>query len=158
MGDIVVREDEIGELQAVLIELGLSVTGPHNHFVREEPSGMHMHVGDAGPQEELARGVKAVFDEVHDLRSGDPAGTQAQTVPNTHDATEMAHILVHGGEMSRRVYNVTIGRPDVNLRVHGVLVTTFTGFNTWAAWQGTPGRAAVAVEFAKLEDETARVI
>lgn len=157
-GDIVVREDEIGPVQQVLIENGLTVTGLHNHFVREEPSVMFMHVGGEGPEEVLALAVKAVFDRVAELRGGDPASAQSQMVPNTIDTNEIAGILGHAGEMSRGVYKVTVGRPDVSLRAHGVPVTTFMGFNTWAAWQGTPERAAVAGDFAMLEHEVAPVI
>ncbi len=158
MGDVVVREDEIGPVQRVVLEHGLTVTGLHNHFAREEPSVMYMHVGGTGSEEELAHAVKAVFDEVASLRGGDPVAAQARTVPNTLDTDRIARILGHEGEMSRGVYKVTIGRPDVSLRAHGVPVTTFMGFNTWAAWQGTPERAAVAGDFTMLEDEVAPVI
>lgn len=158
MGDIVVREDEVGPVQRVVLEHGLTVTGLHNHFVREEPSVMYMHVSGTGSEEELARAVRAVFDEVAERRGGDPAAAQAQPVPNTLDTDEIARILGHEGAMSRGVYKVTIGRPDVSLRAHGVPVTTFMGFNTWAAWQGTPERAAVAGDFTMLEDEVAQVI
>ncbi len=34
----------------------------------------------------------------------------------------------------------------------------FLGFNTWAAFQGTPDKAAVAGDFTMLEDEVAPVI
>ncbi len=158
MGDVVVREDEIGPVQRIVLEHGLTVTGLHNHFAREEPSVMYMHVGGTGSEQELARAVKAVFDEVASLRGGDPAAAQARTVPNTLDTDQIARVLGHEGEMSRGVYKVTIGRPDVSLRAHGVPVTTFMGFNTWAAWQGTPERAAVAGDFTMLEDEVAPVI
>lgn len=158
MGDVVVREDEIGPIQRVLLEHGLTVTGLHNHFVGEEPRVMYMHVAGTGSEEDLARGVKAIFDQVAELRGGDPAGAQAQTVQNTLDTDEIARILGHGGQMSRGVYKVTIGRPDVSLRALGVPVTTFMGFNTWAAWQGTPERAAVAGDFTMLEGEVAPVI
>jgi hypothetical protein len=158
MGDVVVREDEIGPVQRVVLEHGLTVTGLHNHFAREEPSVMYMHVGGTGSEEELAHAVRAVFDEVASLRGGGPAAAQARTVPNTLDTDRIARILAHEGEMSRGVYKVTIGRPDVSLRAHGVPVTTFMGFNTWAAWQGTPERAAVAGDFTMLEDEVAPVI
>jgi hypothetical protein len=47
----------------------------------------------------------------------------------------------------------TIGRPDVQLREYGIAVTTFMGFNTWAAFQGRPGHAAVAGDFTMTEDE-----
>lgn len=158
MGDVVVREDEIGPVQRVVLEHGFTITGLHNHFVREEPSVMYMHVGGRGSQEHLARGVKAIFNEVTRLRGGNPADARAQSVPNTLDTDEIARILGYDGEMSRGVYKITIGRPDVRLQAHGVSVTTFMGFNTWAAWQGTPDRAAVAGDFTMLEDEVASVI
>jgi hypothetical protein len=44
------------------------------------------------------------------------------------------------------------------LKDHKTSVTSFAGFNTWAAWQGTPEHAAVAGDFAMLEDEVAPVI
>lgn len=37
-------------------------------------------------------------------------------------------------------------------------MSTFGGFNTWAAFQGTPERAAVAGDFAMLADEVAGVL
>jgi hypothetical protein len=67
-------------------------------------------------------------------------------------------IIGYKAEMTKGVYKYTIGRPDVNLKEHGVKVTTFMGFNTWAAWQGTPEKAAVAGDFTMLEDEVAPVI
>jgi hypothetical protein len=60
--------------------------------------------------------------------------------------------------MSRGVYKVTIGRPDVKLQEHGAPVSSFMGFNTWAAWQGTPEKAAVAGDFAMLESEVEGVV
>jgi len=44
------------------------------------------------------------------------------------------------------------------LKEHAVTVSTFLGFNTWAAWQGTPDHAAVCGDFTMLEQEVAPVI
>lgn len=158
MGDVVVGEDEVGPVQRVVLESGLTVTGLHNHFVRAEPAVLYMHLGGAGPEEELARGVEAIFGRVAELRGGDPSDGEARAVHNTLDTSRIARILGHEGEMSRGVYKVTIGRPDVSLVAHDVAVTSFMGFNTWAAWQGTPERAAVAGDFAMLAHEVAPVI
>lgn len=68
------------------------------------------------------------------------------------------NLLGSKGEMSRGVFKHTIGRPDVDLKAHDASVRSFAGFNTWAAWQGTPERAAVAGDFAMLENEVASVI
>lgn len=158
MGDIVVKGDELGPVQKVVIEQGMTVTGLHNHFVRENPSVMYMHIGGMGSEEKLAQGVKAIFDKVKELRGKDPASAQAASVKNSLDTNQIAEILGHEGEMNRGVYKVTIGRPDVELMDHGHQVSTFMGFNTWAAWQGTPEKAAVAGDFTMLEDEVEPVI
>ena len=44
------------------------------------------------------------------------------------------------------------------LKEHGVPISTFMGFNTWAAWQGTPEKAAVSGDFTMLMDEVQPVI
>lgn len=67
-------------------------------------------------------------------------------------------MLGHPGELARGVYRVTVGRPDVHLTDHGVEVSSFLGFNTWAAFQGTAARAAVAGDFAMQQEEVAAVV
>lgn len=158
MGDVVVLEEEIASVQRRLIEHGLTVTGLHNHFVREEPDVMYMHIGGTGAEEELARGVKAALDEIARLRGRDPSTAAAESVENTLDTTRIAEILGHEGEMNRGVYKITIGRPDVDLRSRGTAVSTFLGFNTWASWQGSPENAAVSGDFTMLQDEVGPVI
>ena len=158
MGDIVVQENEIGPVQRVVLENGLTITAIHNHFMRDEPKVMYMHIGGMGSEEQLAQGVKAVFDKVQELRGGNPAQAEAATVQNTLNTERISEILGHEGAMNRGVYKVVIGRPDVALMDHGVPVSTFMGFNTWAAWQGTPENAAVAGDFTMLESEVEPVI
>lgn len=158
MGDVVVREEEIGPVQRELVGRGLTVTGLHNHFVRESPAIMYMHIRGTGPRDSLRADVEAVLARVAELRGAEPSVASAEEVVNTLDTDGIAEILGHSGEMSRGVYKVTIGRPAVRLTSGGVEVTTAMGFNTWAAWQGTPQRAAVAGDFVMLEDEVAPVI
>jgi hypothetical protein len=119
---------------------------------------MFMHIGGRGPRDELRASVEAVFDTVAALRGADPSAAAPASVENTLDTAAIAAALGHSGTMSQGVYKVTIGRPDVALGSMGVTVTTDMGFNTWASWQGTPERAAVAGDFTMLEDEVAPVI
>lgn len=158
MGDVVVREDEIAVIQQTLIEHGLKVTALHNHFVREQPSVMYMHIGGQGTETELAEGVKAVFDKIAELRGANPADAEAGEVENNLDTDQISKILGHEGSMNHGVYKVTIGRPDVDLKAHGTSVSTFMGFNTWTSWQGTPENAAVAGDFVMLAEEVDGVI
>ncbi|MBX2956129.1 MAG: DUF1259 domain-containing protein [Cyclobacteriaceae bacterium] len=158
MGDIIVTETDLKPVQEEVIFQGLSITAIHNHFVRDTPHVMYMHIGGMGTEEKLAQAVKAVFEKVTEVRGKDPSGGSKDEVVNTLDTEMLDTILESKGEMSRGVFKHTIGRPDVDLQDHGASVSSFAGFNTWAAWQGTPDRAAVAGDFAMLEDEVALVI
>jgi hypothetical protein len=160
MGDIVLTETDLKPVQWEVIKQGLTITAIHNHFIRNHPNVMYMHIGGSGPTEQMAEKAKAVLDKVKEVRSGDPlAGTaSSEAVANTIDSKKLDFILQYKGEMSKGVYKYTIGRPDVSLREHGVPVTSFLGFNTWAAFQGSHEKAAVAGDFAMLENEVAPVI
>lgn len=160
MGDIVVTETDLKPVQWELIKQGLTITAIHNHFVRNHPNVMYMHIGGSGATEQMAEKAKAVLDKIKEVRGGDPSAGSAssEAVANTIDIKKLDYILQYKGEMSKGVYKYTIGRPDVSLREHGVPVTSFLGFNTWAAFQGTPEKAAVAGDFAMLENEVAPVI
>lgn len=158
MGDVVVREDEIAPVQRELLARGLGVTGLHNHFVRETPPVKYMHIRGTGPRDALRADVEAVFARVAELRGGDPSAAEADEVENTLDTDRIAEILGYQGELSRGVYKVTVGRPDVELTSGGTRVTTPMGFNTWASWQGSMEEAAVAGDFVMLADEVAPVI
>ena len=158
MGDIIVTETDLRHVQAEVIAQGLTVTAIHNHFVHDKPHVMYMHIGGMGSQEQLAKSVKAVFDKVKEVRGENPADGNKDEVKNTLDTQALDNILGSKGEMARGVFKHTVGRPDVDLKDHSSAVSSFAGFNTWAAWQGTPERAAVAGDFAMLESEVADVI
>jgi hypothetical protein len=158
MGDIIVTETDLQPVQEEVIRQGFDITAIHNHFVRNRPNVMYMHIDGKGKIENLSGSVKAIFDKVKESRGKDPKASPADSVVNSLNITMLDSIIGHKGEMSRGIYKYTIGRPDVSLSEHGIPVSTFMGFNTWAAWQGTPEKAAVAGDFTMLEDEVAPVI
>ena len=160
MGDIVLTENDLGPVQQEIIKQGLTSTAIHNHFVRNSPNIMYMHIGGSGNTELMAQKAKAILDKVNETRNGDPSkGTASnEAVENTLDTKKLDEILGYKAEMSKGVYKYTIGRPDVKLSEHGVPISTFLGFNTWAAWQGTPEKAAVAGDFTMLENEVEPVL
>jgi hypothetical protein len=92
-----------------------------------------MHIGGEGSADSLALGVRAVLDRVRALRGGDPAAAPARSVSSALDTAAIALGL-------------------------GASVSSFLGFNTWAARQGTEDQAAVAGDFAMLADEVAPVV
>jgi hypothetical protein len=158
MGDIVLTENDLKQVQARVIQEGLTITAIHNHFVRNHPNVMYMHIGGAGNTEMMAKKAKAVLDQVATSRGHNPAAASVADVPFSIDIKKLDGIVGATGEMSKGVYKYTIGRPDIALKEHGVPVSTFLGFNTWAAFQGTEDRAAVAGDFTMAENEVAPVI
>src|SRR5262245_23532264 len=62
MGDTVVFQDEVTPAMDAAFAAGLEVTGLHNHFFYDEPKVYFMHVGGAGVPEDLAAGIKRVWD------------------------------------------------------------------------------------------------
>lgn len=160
MGDIILTETDLKPVQQEVIKQGLTITAIHNHFVRNHPNVIYMHIGGSGSTEMMAQKAKAVIDKVKELRGGDPSkGTASnEAVTNSIDTKTLDDILGYKGELSKGVYKYTVGRPDVKLMEHGVTISTFFGFNTWAAFQGTPEKAAVAGDFTMLENEVAPVI
>ena len=158
MGDIILTETDLRPVQQEVIKQGLTITAIHNHFVRNHPNVVYMHIGGSGTTEDMAKKAKAVLDKVAQVRGHNPSAASVADVIYSIDSKKLDDILGYKGEMSKGVYKYTIGRPDVVLKEHGVTVTTFLGFNTWAAFQGTPDHAAVAGDFTMLENEVAPVI
>ena len=158
MGDIILTENDLKPVQQEVIKQGLTISAIHNHFVRNHPNVMYMHIGGMGKTDDMAAKAKAVLDRVAESRGHNPATGSVPDVPYTIDTKKLDDIIGAKGEMSKGVYKYTIGRPDVSLKEHGVAVSTFLGFNTWAAFQGAPDHAAVAGDFTMLEEEVAPVI
>jgi hypothetical protein len=158
MGDIILTETDLKPVQQEVIKQGFAITAIHNHFVRNHPNVIYMHIDKSGDVTTLSNGVKAIFDKVKEVRGKDPKGEKADSVVNKLNIAALDSIIGKKGELSKGVYKYTIGRPDVQLLEHGIPVSSFMGFNTWAAWQGTPERAAVAGDFTMLENEVAPVI
>jgi hypothetical protein len=158
MGDIILTETDLKPVQQEVIKQGLTISAIHNHFVRNHPNVMYMHIGGVGKTEDMAAEAKAVLDKVAESRGHNPSASSVADVPYSIDSRKLDEILGYKGEMSKGVYKYTIGRPDVLLKEHGITVTTFLGFNTWAAFQGSPDHAAVAGDFTMLEEEVAPVI
>lgn len=57
MGDIITDTD-LKPVQQEVIKQGLTITASHNHFVRNHPNVMYMHIGGLGPTYEMAFAAK----------------------------------------------------------------------------------------------------
>lgn len=81
MGDIVVTENDLKPVQQEIIKQELTSTAIHNHFVRNHPNIMFMHMGGTGSTEEMARKTRAVLDKAREIRGNDPAVGTASDKP-----------------------------------------------------------------------------
>src|SRR5438128_2349353 len=102
MGDTVVFQDEVSPAMDAAFAHGLEVTALHNHFFFDEPKVYFMHIGGMGEPEQLAAGVKAVWDAIKHVRASapQPAARFAGPVPNpgTVTAAPVEAALGHKGE------------------------------------------------------------
>jgi hypothetical protein len=158
MGDIILTETDLKPVQQEVIRQGFSITAIHNHFVRNKPNVMYMHIDRSADLVTLSQGVKAIFDKVKEIRGRDPKAEKADSVVNTLNIAMLDSVIGQKGELNKGVYKYTIGRPDIMLQEHGIPVSTFMGFNTWIAWQGTLENAAVCGDFTMIEEEVSPVI
>lgn len=161
MGDIVLLEDEVGVAVSAAIEAGLYVTALHNHFVREQPSVMFMHIEATADEATLGRGVRSILEAISAARHAHPVAPALKEVASDLDSKRLEEIVGATGELKDGVFKFTLGRPDVPVkcsRCGGLEINSAMGYNTWAAFQGTRERAAVCGDFAMLELEVAPII
>jgi len=152
MGDLVLLENEINPVISALAEANTNVTALHNHFLREEPRIMYMHIAGMGPAAPMANGIRNALD-----KTGTPK-TQASTSASALalDTKRIEEIIGHPGKAGGGVFKITLGRPGV--KMNGVELTASMGLNTWAAFTGTNERAHVAGDVAMTANEVNRVI
>src|SRR5258706_13775530 len=89
MGDIILTETDLKPVQHEVISQGLTITAIHNHFVRNHPNVLYMHIDGSGEVEKLAGNVKAVFDKIKEVRGADPRQGPKDSVLNTLDTKKL---------------------------------------------------------------------
>ena len=157
MGDMVLTEDQVNPVMSVALDNGLEVTALHNHFFWESPRIMFMHIGGMGSAEKLGSAVGKVLSRIKETSGGNGEKPQADIDPakTTLDPAKIEAILGSKGDLKDGVYKVVIGR---TARMHGRVVGTTMGVNTWAAFTGSDDRGVVDGDFAMLESEVQGVL
>jgi len=160
MGDTVVFQDEVSPAMDAAFAHGLEITGLHNHFFFDEPKVYFMHIGGHGDPDALARGVKAVWDAIREVRRQrpQPASTFPGDAPRpggTIDAAAVGRIIGVEPTESGGVVKVTIGREAA---MHGMRFSGSMGLTTWAAFTGSNEHAAIDGDFAMTANEVQPVL
>ena len=153
MGDLVLTQEEVNPVMSALLEHGLEVTALHNHFFWDEPRVFYMHVHGYGGALELANEIKPALDLIGHVAAAPSASSGTAAPKSGLDTAKIAKIVGHDGEQSGAVYKITLGRDDLSVKEMGATINARMGLNTWAAFFGTDGDAAVAGDIAMLESE-----
>ncbi len=155
MGDLVLLQREINPVISALVEANVNVTALHNHFLREGPRIMYMHIYGMGQAAPMALGIRNALNKTATPKPGPaPAGVSPPAL--TLDTKRLEKIIGHPGKAGGGVFKITIGRPGV--KMDGVEMTASMGLNTWAAFAGTDERAHVAGDVAMIAKEVNPVI
>ncbi len=160
MGDTVVFQDEVTPAMDAAFANGLEVTALHNHFFFDEPKVYFMHIGGQGSPETLAKGVKAVWEAIRQVRSHarHPATRYPGKSPDasgTLSKTSIEEIVGHNGQTQDGVVKISIGRDG---EMHGVKVGGAMGLGTWMAFSGNDELAAVDGDFIMTASEVQPVL
>jgi hypothetical protein len=159
MGDLVLTEDEVSPVMTALLDNGLEVTALHNHFFRETPRILYMHVHGHGSPADLATRVKPALALIGKSPSAaTPSAPQGRAIDGRLDTAALAKVVGYPGEQSGAVYKITIGRADLKVQEMGATINARMGLNTWAAFYGTDADAVVAGDVAMLETEVTPVL
>ncbi len=98
-----------------------------------------------------------IFAKIKDTSGGKGEVPHADIDPakSTLDPKKIDAVLGNGGEFKNGVYKATIGRET---RMHGEVMGSTMGVNTWAAFAGSDDKAVVDGDFAMLESELQGVL
>jgi hypothetical protein len=159
MGDLVLLQDEVNPVMSALLENGLDVTALHNHFFWDEPRMFYMHVHGHGTPAELAQKLEPALALIGKSTSSSTAAAAPAAAPQTPlNTARLVEIVGTQGEQNGAVYKFTLGRSDLKVVEMGAAINARMGLNTWAAFTGTDGQAAVAGDVAMLESEVTPVL
>lgn len=157
MGDMVLLEDQVNPVMSAALDNGLEVTALHNHFFWDTPKVMFMHIGGMGSEEGLATAVGRVYAKIKETSDGKGETPHADIDPakTSLDPAKIEAVLHWKGDLKDGVYKVVVGRTT---RMHGGVMGSTMGVNTWAAFAGSDDQAVVDGDFAMLESELQPVL
>jgi hypothetical protein len=157
MGDLVLKETEVGAVMRELRAHGIAVTGIHNHLAGETPRVIYVHYEGAGDPVKLAKGLMATLGKTSTplARPSPPASAGASPPPWV---AEVEGTLARSGAYRAGVLGVMVPRAD-EIRMHGEAVPPAMGVANQLNFASVgDGRVASTGDFALLAHEVDPVI
>jgi hypothetical protein len=157
MGDLVLREDEVGPVMLALRAGGIEQTALHNHLLRESPAIMYMHIRSHGDPTRAAAAIHAALALTTTPFAAPPSTTPSAGAPEL-DTAAIAAALGHPGKLNGTVYQVSVARAET-IRDGETIIPPTMGVATAINWQATTSGKAVATgDFVLLAPEVNPVI
>lgn len=159
MGDTVVFQDEAGPAMDAAIASGIEITALHNHFFFDDPPVYFMHIGGEGDATSLARGVKAMWDAIREVRARNPNPVDGFPGPTPESGevspVQLEQILGLQANVKDGMVKFSAGR---EAEMDGLAVGGSMGLTTWMAFSGDDDLAVVDGDFIMEGDEVQRVL
>jgi hypothetical protein len=137
----------------------VSVTALHNHFFYDVPKVYFMHLEGMGDAATLARGVRAVWDVIREVRrlQPQPANRFSPTAPQPGlpTAAPITTALGIAPEPSGAVLKYVFARSG---RMHGIPIGGPMGLTTWIAFTGTDALSAACGDVIMTAEEVQPVL
>jgi hypothetical protein len=155
MGDLVLTEAEVQSVLSALQQKEVQQTAVHNHFLRESPRVVYVHISAHGDATKIAAAIRAALD----LTKTPPPETAAGATGRLDLDTALIHrTLGYGGNVNGGVYQVSVPRRET-ITMDGEVVPPSMGVSTSLNFQPTGrGWAAIAGDFVMLSSEVNRII
>jgi Domain of Unknown Function (DUF1259) len=151
MGDLALKEEEVGPVMARLLKDNIWVTASGNHLMFEKPRVMFVHFGSRGKTETMARAMKGVL-----RLTATPltAKTPARAGPADWKKVEA---VLGKGTRDGDVIHFNFQRADT-IKELGTVIPPLLGVKTEVSFQKDGSKDAVAGYYALEPDEVNPVI
>jgi hypothetical protein len=150
MGDLALKEEEVGPVMSRLLKDNIWVTASGNHLMFEKPRVMFLHFGSRGRTETMARAMK----EVLQLTATPLTARAARAGPA--DWTKVEAVLGKGTRAGN-VIHFNFQRAD-KIKELGTVIPPVLGVETEVSFQKDGSKAAVAGYYALEPGEVNPVI
>jgi hypothetical protein len=153
IGDFVLTENEIAPFILELERGDISVTGLYNHFLKERPRVLFVHVKGVGNASSLATTLRYAL-----YKTATPLKVPIWVAPSAMklDTGAISRIIGQSGLSSGGIYKFTFSGGGLTL--DGVKIAPISGLTSWAGFMGTNRKAHVAGDIVISAYEVNRII
>jgi len=153
MGDLVMLESEVRDVEEELVRHGIDITALHNHIIGETPGIMYLHFMGYGQADSLAGGMKAVLSHTA-TPTALPAAEQEK---EGYDWSAVEKVLGKVGKKKGMLIQFGIPRAE-SISDMGVEIPPFMGAGTAINMQMTNGVCATTGDFVLVPSEVQSVV